>query len=66
MDMLEAVHEHLNSKGRLMRGIANATGVGYFTIARIKAGKGCPCYDVVRKLYDHITKKADNDQPNQA
>ena len=66
MDMLEAVRERLNSKGRQMRAISQATGINYFTIQRLKAGKGCPCYFVVQKLHNHFFPVVENESADQA
>ena len=66
MNMLEEVRERMNAKGRQMKSIAEATGINYFTIQRVRAGKGCPCYHVVQKLHDHFFPKAKDESADQA
>lgn len=64
MDMLEAVREKMGEKGRQMKDLAAATGVGYFTVLRIKTGKGDPGYSTVRKLHDYYFPESPKDEVN--
>jgi len=55
MNMLQKVVERMNApgKGRELKSVASAVGVGYFTAGRIKHGKGDPGYSTVQKFYDY-------------
>lgn len=57
MTDLDIIRQALDASRGDLRRIANATGIGYDTLLRIRAGEGEPKYGNVVKLAEHFRLK---------
>lgn len=58
IDLLNSVRTSLSRDVGQLRIVAQATGIPYDTILRIKNGEGDPGYSKVQALFDYYAKSA--------